>query len=51
MYKVKIYVPNSLDMKNIVLKEMHNVPYFGNPRYQNTIVVVRSQYFWIGMKK
>jgi hypothetical protein len=35
----------------LVLKEMHNVPYVGHPGYQKTIAVVRSQYFWPGMKK
>jgi hypothetical protein len=30
---------------------MHNVPYVGHPRYQKTIIVVRGQYFWPGMKK
>jgi hypothetical protein len=38
-------------MKNIVLREMHNVPYVGHPGYHKTIAVVRSQYFWPGMKK
>jgi hypothetical protein len=38
-------------MKNIVLREMHNVPYVGHPRYHKTIAVVRGQYFWPGMKK
>jgi hypothetical protein len=51
MYKGKVYVTNSSEMKNAVLKEMHNVPYAGLPRYQKTISVVRSQYFWPGMKK
>jgi hypothetical protein len=30
---------------------MHNVPYVGHPSYQKTIAAVRSQYFWLGMKK
>jgi hypothetical protein len=51
MYKGKVYVSNFNEMKNAVLKEMHNVPYVGNPLYQKTIVVVRSQYFWPRMKK
>jgi hypothetical protein len=51
MYKGKIYVPNSRELKNIVLKEMHNVPYVGHPGYQKKIAVVKSQYFWPGMKK
>jgi hypothetical protein len=51
MYKGKVYVLNSGELKNVVLKEMHNVPYAGHPRYQKTIAVVRRQYFWPGMKK
>ena len=30
---------------------MHNVPYVGHPGYQKTIVAVRSQFFWTGMRK
>jgi hypothetical protein len=45
MYKGKVYVPNSNEVKNAVLKEMHNVPYAGHPGYDKTITVVRSQYF------
>jgi hypothetical protein len=31
MYKSKVYVSNSGELKNAVLKEMHNVPYVGHP--------------------
>ena len=51
MYKGNIYVPNSSELKNETLKEMHNVPYDGNLEYRKTIVVVRIQHFWPGMKK
>jgi hypothetical protein len=30
---------------------MHNVPYYGNPIYQKIVSVVKSQYYWPGMKK
>jgi hypothetical protein len=30
---------------------MHKVPYVGHPGYQKTIVAVKKQYFWPGMKK
>ena len=33
------------------MKEMHDVPYLEHPGYQKIIVVVRSQLFWLGMKK
>jgi hypothetical protein len=51
MHKNRVYVPNSHELRKLVLKEMHNVPYVGHPGYQKTIAVVRSQYFWPGMKK
>jgi hypothetical protein len=44
-------VPNSSELKNIVLREMHNVSYVGHPRYHKSIAVIRSQYFLPGMKK
>jgi hypothetical protein len=45
MYKDKVYVPNSSEMKNAVLKEIHNVPYARHLGYHKTIEAVRSQYF------
>jgi hypothetical protein len=50
-YRGRIYVPNSQELKNMILGEMHNVPYDGHPRYQITIAAVKSQYYWPGMKK
>jgi hypothetical protein len=44
IYKGKIYVPNSQKLKNMILKEMPNVPYSGHLGYQNTITVIKSQY-------
>jgi hypothetical protein len=51
VYKGKVYVLNSNELKNVVLKEMYNVSYVRNKGYQKTIGAVRSQYFWPGMKK
>jgi hypothetical protein len=51
MHKNRIYVPNSRELRKLVLKEMHNVPYVRHPGYQKTIAAIRSQYFWPGMKK
>jgi hypothetical protein len=38
-------------LRNLFLKEMHNFPHTSHLGYQNTIAVVRGQYFWIGIKK
>jgi hypothetical protein len=51
MYRGKVYVSNSNELKNGVLKEIHNVSYVDHLGYQKTSVVVISQYFWSGMKK
>jgi hypothetical protein len=51
MYRGRIYVPNSQELKNMILREMHNVPYVGHPGYQKTIADVKSQYYWPGIKK
>ena len=50
MHKNRIYVPSSEELRNFVLKEMHDVPYVGHPSYQKTITIVRSQFFWSRMK-
>jgi hypothetical protein len=51
MHKNIIYVPSSRELRKLVLKEMHDVPYAGHPGYQKTITTVRSQFFWPRMKK
>jgi hypothetical protein len=42
MYKGRIYVPIFQLLKNMILKEMHNVPYVGQPGYQKTIDLSRA---------
>jgi hypothetical protein len=51
MYRGRIYVPNSHEFKNMIFREMHNVPYARHPGYQKTIVAIKSQYYWPRMKK
>jgi hypothetical protein len=51
MYKRRAHVPNSYGLKNMVLREMHNLPYVGHLGYQKTIATFKRQYFWPGMKK
>jgi hypothetical protein len=48
---IKFYVPNDQELKSILLLEMHKAPYVGHPGYQKTIVTVKNQYLWLGMKK
>jgi len=51
MYKGIVYVYNSLEMTNMVLREMHNVPYVGHPGYEKKIASIKSQCFFPSMKK
>jgi hypothetical protein len=51
LFQDRFYIPNYQELRNLILKEMHNVPYAGHPGYQKTITAVRGQYFWPGMKK
>jgi hypothetical protein len=51
LYKNKVYVPNSEELKLMILKEMHKVPYVRHPDYQKMVEAVKSHYFWLGMKK
>jgi hypothetical protein len=39
LHRGRIYVSNSQELKTLILKEMHNVPYFGHQGYQKTIKV------------
>jgi hypothetical protein len=50
LYIGKIYVPNSQELKSLILKYMNNVPYARHPSYHNTIKFVKSQHYWPGMK-
>jgi hypothetical protein len=51
MHKSRIYVHIFGELRNLVLKEMHNVSYVGHRDYQKTIATVRNQFVWPGMKK
>jgi hypothetical protein len=51
LYRNIIYVPNYSKLRGTILKEMHNVPYVRHPGYQKTVSVVKSQYYWLGIKR
>jgi hypothetical protein len=44
-------VPNDQELKNMLLLEMHKVPYARHLGYQKTIAAVKKQYYCPGMKK
>jgi hypothetical protein len=49
--KNRLFVPNVQDLKRMILHEIHNAPYAGHPGYQKTMAVIKSHYFWPGMKR
>jgi hypothetical protein len=51
LYKNKIFVPNVQCLKQMILQEMHNVPYAVHPGYQKIVAAIKSHYFWPGMKR
>jgi hypothetical protein len=51
MHKNKVYVPSFEEHRNLLLKEMHNVPYARHLGYQKIIAVVRRKLFWPGLNK
>ena len=50
-YKNIIFISSVEKFRIIVMDEIHQAPYFGNPGYQKTMTTARKKYFWLGMKK
>jgi hypothetical protein len=44
-------VPSSEELKNLVLKEIHDFSYARHHSYKITIATIRCQYYWPRMKK
>ena len=44
-FKNRVYIPDSSELRKLVLQEMHDVPYAGHPGYQKTVIMVRKEYF------
>ena len=51
MYKDRLYILDSTDLKKIVMDELHRSPYSTYLGYQKMIIVARKLYFWLSMKK
>ena len=51
LFKTRLYVPNILEVKLLILNEIHKSTYFGHPGYQNMVTMLRKGYFWPNMKK
>ena len=47
----KLVVPNNIEVKKKLLKELHSVPYAGHPGVQRTLIKIREAFFWKGMTR
>ena len=45
----RIVVPDNLDIKEQIIRELHSTPYSAHPEIQRTIAKVRRAFFWKGM--
>jgi len=45
-----MYIPNSIELRTIIMDEIHKRLYSSHIGYQKMIVIARKQYFWLGMK-
>ena len=49
-FKNRVYIPDSIELKLVVLDEVHKKPYYGHPSYQKTITKLRKLLYWPNMK-
>jgi hypothetical protein len=49
LFRNIVYVPNYQELRNLVLKKMHNVPYVGHPGYPENYF--KRPIFLASMKK
>ena len=42
VYKNRLYIPDSAEVKRVILNELHNKPYSRHPGYQNMITKLRK---------
>ena len=50
MYKNTLFVHNVLELKFLILNEVHKIPYSRHPRYQKMITILRKDYLCPNMK-
>ena len=50
LHKRRLYMPNSKDIKLIIMDELHKIPYSAHPRYEKMITMTRKYLFWPNMK-
>ena len=51
VFKGKLYIPNCVDLKKVVMDEIHQIPYYEHSGYQKIITTETKKYFSPRMKK
>ena len=49
-FKNRLYIPNSIELKLLILIKFHKKTFLGHPSYQNMLTTLRKEYFWPNMK-
>jgi len=49
-FKDRLYIPNNVDLKNLILYEHRENPYSGHLGYQKMLKTLKKQYYWPEMK-
>ena len=47
----RVVVPDALDVKSLLVSELHSAPYLAHPGVQRTTGKVRRYFWWKGMVK
>lgn len=50
LFKGKLYIPNSIDLKLLILDKFHKKPYLGHLGYQTMISSIKKEYYCPKMK-
>ena len=50
-FREKVYVPNCVNLKELIMDEYHRSNYAGHPGYQKMLTTSRKVYFQPGMHK
>jgi len=50
-FRDRIYVPDSSDLKKVILREFHVKTYSYHLVYQKTLTIVKRYYYWPNLKR
>ncbi len=50
-FRDKIYVPDNIELKKVILREFHVKPYSVHPGYRKTLTIVNHFYYCLNLKR